>query len=412
MILKLFPKNLTVRVLIALVLGIVFGFLFPEWGSQLKFLADYFIRLIKMVIAPIIFLTISLGIGNMEDMKQLGRIGGKAFLYFEIVSTFSLALGLAVVYWIKPGIGFDLSKIHDIDISTYTKAEATHGIIEFIGTMIPDNLVAAFAKGEMLPILLIAVLFGLAITRIGAPVKPLIATLEYFNKVFFGIVQIIMCFSPVAVFGAMAYTIGHFGVASLIPLAKLVACGYLTMALFVVIVLGGIGLYFGFNIFKVLKYIKEEIFLVLGTSSSETALPTVMDKLERAGCSKSVVGLVIPTGYSFNLDGTSIYLAMSVLFIAQAYNIHLTMLQLFSTLGIMMFTSKGAAAVPGSGFITLAATLASMPGQFIPVAGIALLLGVDRFMSEARSVTNLIGNTVATIVVAKTEKAFLDQGYF
>lgn len=406
------PKNLTVRVLIGLVLGVLFGCFFPDMGAQLKFLPDFFIRLIKLVIAPIIFLTVSLGIGGMEDMKKLGRIGGKAFLYFEIVSTFSLALGLVVVYWLQPGAGFDLSHVHAVDISTYTKAESTHGLIGFFGSMIPDNLVAAFAKGEMLPILLVSVLFGLAIARIGAPVRPLIQTFERLNRVFFGIVELIMCLSPVAVFGAMAYTIGKFGLVSLLPLGKLVASGYLTMALFVVLVLGAIGLYFKFNIFKVLRYIKEEIFLVLGTASSETALPTLMEKLQKAGCSKSVVGLVIPTGYSFNLDGTSIYLAMSVLFIAQAYHVPLTLFQLLYILGIMMLTSKGAAAVPGSGFITLAATLASMPGQLIPVAGIALLLGVDRFMSEARSVTNLIGNTVATVVVAKMEGEFLDQGAF
>ncbi len=412
MISQFLPKNLTVRVLVALALGIGFGFLFPELGSQLKFLADFFIRLIKMVIAPIIFLTIALGIGSMEDMAQLGRIGGKAFLYFEIVSTLSLLLGLAVVHYVQPGAGFDLSHVHATDISTYTHAKTTHTLLEFVGNMIPDNIVAAFAHGEMLPILLIAVVFGLAIAKLGEPVRPLIPILEYFSRVFFGIVQIIMCFSPLAVFGAMAYTIGHFGVTALLPLAKLVACGYLTMALFVVIVLGGLGLYFDFNIFKLLKYIKEEIFLVLGTASSETALPALMDKLERSGCSKSVVGLVLPTGYSFNLDGTSIYLAMSVLFIAQAYHVPLTLFQLAYILGIMMLTSKGAAAVPGSGFVTLAATLSSMPGQLIPVAGIALLLGVDRFMSEARSVTNLIGNTVATVIIAKTEKAFLNRGYF
>jgi aerobic C4-dicarboxylate transport protein len=399
-------KNLTVRVIIGIILGIVVGFLFPEFGAQLKVLADVFIKLIKMVIAPIVFFTVVIGIGSMGDLKKVGRIGGKALLYFEVVTTFALAIGIVVVNIVKPGVGFNTSAVEGGDISQYTQqAEATnHGAVEFLVSIIPDNIVAAMAKGELLPILFFAVLFGLATAALGEKAKPVIKLFEQLTDIFFGIVNMVMKVSPIAAFGAMAYTIGKFGLGSLVALGKLMASVYITMFLFIVVVLGAIAKFYRFNIFKFISYIKEEILLVLGTSSSESALPKMMEKLEKYGCSKSVVGLVIPTGYSFNLDGTSIYLSMAAIFIAQAYGIDLTIWQELTLLGVLMLTSKGAAGVTGSGFITLAATLAVFP--MIPIEGLALLLGVDRFMSEARAITNLIGNGVATVVVSKMENEF------
>jgi aerobic C4-dicarboxylate transport protein len=399
-------KNLTVRVIIGIILGIIVGFVFPELGAQLKVLADVFIKLIKMVIAPIVFFTVVIGIGSMGDLKKVGRIGGKALIYFEIVTTFALAIGIVVVNIVKPGVGFNTSAVEGGDISQYTQqAEATnHGAVEFLVSIIPDNIVAAMAKGELLPILFFAVLFGLATAALGEKAKPVIKLFEQLTDIFFGIVNMVMKVSPIAAFGAMAYTIGKFGLGSLVALGKLMASVYITMFLFIVVVLGAIAKFYGFNIFKFISYIKEEILLVLGTSSSESALPKMMEKLEKYGCSKSVVGLVVPTGYSFNLDGTSIYLSMAAIFIAQAYGIDLTIWQELTLLGVLMLTSKGAAGVTGSGFITLAATLAAFP--MIPVEGLALLLGVDRFMSEARAITNLIGNGVATVVVSKMENEF------
>ncbi|MDE3837858.1 glutamate/aspartate:proton symporter GltP [Bacillus methanolicus] len=399
-------NNLTVRVIIGIILGIIVGFLFPEYGEKLKVLADVFIKLIKMVIAPIIFFTVAIGIGSIGDLKKVGRIGGKALIYFEIVTTFALAIGIIVVNLVKPGVGFNTSAVEGGNISEYTKqAEATsHGAIEFLVGIIPDNIVAAMAKGELLPILFFAVLFGISMSAMGEKAKPVVTLFEKLTDVFFGIVNMIMKVSPIAAFGAMAFTIGKFGLGSLFLLGKLMGSVYITMFLFIVLVLGGIAKFYKFNIFKFLAYIKEEILLVLGTSSSESALPKLMEKLEKYGCSKSVVGLVVPTGYSFNLDGTSIYLSMAAIFIAQAYGIDLTIWQELTLLGVLMLTSKGAAGVTGSGFITLAATLAAFP--MIPVEGIALLLGVDRFMSEARAITNLIGNGVATVVVSKMENEF------
>ncbi|MFC3883907.1 dicarboxylate/amino acid:cation symporter [Bacillus songklensis] len=399
-------NNLTVRVIIAIILGIGVGFLFPEFGAQLKVLADIFIKLIKMVIAPIIFFTVVIGIGSMGDLKKVGRIGGKALLYFEIVTTFALAIGILVVNIIKPGTGFNTSAVEGGDISQYTTqaAEAQHGFIEFIMGIIPDNAVAAMANGELLPILFFAVLFGLATAALGEKAAPVITLFERLTDIFFGIVNMIMKVSPIAAFGAMAYTIGNFGLGSLVSLGKLMGSVYITMFLFIILVLGAITKFYGFSILKFIAYIKEEILLVLGTSSSESALPKMMERLEKYGCSKSVVGLVVPTGYSFNLDGTAIYLSMAAIFIAQAYGVDLTIWQELTLLGILMLTSKGAAGVTGSGFITLAATLAAFP--MIPVEGIALLLGVDRFMSEARAITNLIGNGVATVVISKMENEF------
>ena len=399
-------KNLTVQVLIAIVLGIIVGALFPEFGAKLKILADIFIKLIKMLIAPIIFLTVVIGIGSMGDVKKVGKIGGKALLYFEIVSTFALAIGLIVVNIVQPGKGFNTEAANGADVSQYTQAaaETEHGFGAFIMNIIPENVVGALANGELLPVLFSAVLFGIAAAAIGAPAKPVITFFEQVADIFFKIVNMVMKVSPIGAFGAMSYTIGNFGLKSLGNLGFLMLSVYITMFIFIAVILGLITRYFGFNIFKFIKYIKDEIFIVIGTSSSESALPSMMRKLENYGCSKQVVGLVVPTGYSFNLDGTSIYLSMAAMFIAQAYGVDLDIWHQITLLAILMLTSKGAAGVTGSGFITLAATLAAFP--MIPVEGIALLIGVDRFMSEARAVTNLIGNGVATVVVSKMEKEF------
>ncbi|MGE7687798.1 dicarboxylate/amino acid:cation symporter [Lysinibacillus sp. NPDC097214] len=399
-------KNLTVQVLIAIVLGIIVGATFPEFGAQLKILADIFIKLIKMLIAPIIFLTVVIGIGSMGDVKKVGKIGGKALIYFEIVSTFALAIGLIVVNIVQPGKGFNTEAANGADVSQYTEAAAAteHGIGAFIMQIIPDNVVGALANGELLPVLFSAVLFGIAAAAIGEQAKPVITFFERVADIFFKIVNMVMKVSPIGAFGAMSYTIGNFGLKSLGNLGFLMLSVYITMFIFIVVIIGLISRYFGFSIFKFIKYIKDEIFIVIGTSSSESALPSMMRKLENYGCSKQVVGLVIPTGYSFNLDGTSIYLSMAAIFIAQAYGVDLDVWHQITLLAILMLTSKGAAGVTGSGFITLAATLAAFP--MIPVEGIALLIGVDRFMSEARAVTNLIGNGVATVVVSKMEKEF------
>jgi aerobic C4-dicarboxylate transport protein len=401
-------RSLTTQVLIAIVIGIIFGALFPKTGADLKVLSDIFVKMIKMVIAPIIFLTIVAGIAGMGDMKKVGRIGGKALLYFEIVSTFSLAIGILFAAIFKPGSGFNAHGAKG-DISQFTQqaADSSHSFMDFIMGIVPDNFFGALASGQLLPILFLAVLFGIALSGLGESGKPVLSLLEKLSEVFFRIVNIIMYYSPIAAFGAIAYTIGQFGLGSLVSLGKLFALTVLAMVVFIVVVLGLIARFYGINIFKFISYIKEEIFLVLGTSSSESALPRMVEKLEKYGCSKSVVGLVIPTGYSFNLDGTSIYLSMAALFIAQAFGVHLSFAQEATLLGLLMLTSKGAAGVTGSGFVTLAATLTAFPA--VPVAGIALLLGVDRFMSTARALTNLIGNGVATVIISKSEKEFDDN---
>ncbi|MEK4627613.1 MAG: dicarboxylate/amino acid:cation symporter [Solibacillus sp.] len=400
-------KNLTVQVIVAIILGIIVGAIWPEFGASLKILADLFIKLIKMLIAPIIFLTVVIGIGSMGDMKKVGKIGGKALLYFEIVSTIALAIGICVAVIINAGAGIDTSKAGDADISKYTTAAEENsdaGLGGFIYNIIPDNFFGALANGDLLPTLLCAVLFGIAAAALGEKSKPVISFCEQVSEIFFKIVGMVMKVSPIGAFGAMAYTIGNFGLGSLKSLGLLMVAVYITMFLFIVVVLGLIARFYGFNIFKYIAYIKDEIFLVIGTSSSESALPSMMRKLENLGCSKQVVGLVVPTGYSFNLDGTSIYLSMAALFIAQAYGVDLSWIEVITLLGVLMITSKGAAGVTGSGFITLAATLAAFP--MVPVEGIALLIGVDRFMSEARAVTNLIGNGVACVIVSKSEKEF------
>ena len=405
MISRLF-RNLTFQVLVAVSLGILLGVVAPDTAKSLKPLGDTFINLVKMVITPIIFLTIVHGIASMADLRRLGRVGGKALLYFELVSTLALAIGLIIVNVTKPGAGLDISTMQLGDVSKYTTAGAQQSTLEFLLHIVPSNIVAAFASGELLPVVFFSVLFGVALTAVGDAGRDIADLLVRFQAVFFKIVSMVMVLAPIGAFGAMAYTVGAFGLKTLVPLARLMLDVYLTMAVFVFVVLGLICRAYGFRIWKFLRFIREEILLVLGTSSSEAALPRMLIKLEQYGCAKPVVGLVIPTGYSFNLDGTSIYLSMATIFIAQVYKVDLSITQQLTLLGILMLTSKGAAGVTGSGFIVLASTLAAT--RTVPVEGVALLLGVDRFMSEARAITNLIGNGVATLVVSRSEGAFDD----
>ncbi len=401
---KPFYKVLYVQVLIAIVLGVLLGVFYPELGTAMKPLGDGFIKLIKMIIAPVIFCTVVAGIAGMQDMKKIGRVGGKALIYFEVVSTFALAIGLIVANLAKPGAGFNVDPAHldSSSIAQYTTNAHAQTTTEFIMHIIPTTFVDAFATGNILQVLLVAILFGFALSMMGERGRPVTKFIDDIAHVIFGIVNIVMKVAPIGAFGAMAFTIGKYGIASLLPLAKLMGSFYLTCALFVFIVLGVIAKFTGFSIFKFIKYIKEELLIVLGTSSSESALPNLMRKLEKLGCSKPVVGLVVPTGYSFNLDGTNIYMTMAALFVAQATNTDLTLTQELTILLVAMLTSKGASGITGAGFITLAATLAVVPT--IPVAGMALILGIDRFMSEARALTNFIGNGVATVVVSKWEK--------
>ena len=399
-------RNLTFQVIVAVSLGVLVGVVAPDTGKSLKPLGDTFINLVKMVITPIIFLTIVHGIASMADLRKLGRVGGKALLYFEIVSTFALAIGLVIVNITKPGAGLDVTQLTLGDVSKYTTAAKDQSMLEFFLHIVPSNVFAAFASGDLLPVVFFSVLFGVALTAVGDAGRDLIDLLVRLQAVFFRIVHLVMKVAPIGAFGAMAYTIGAFGLKTLLPLGRLMLDVYLTMAVFIFIVLGSICRLYGFRLLKFLRFIREELLLALGTSSSESALPRMLIKLERYGCDKSVVGLVIPTGYSFNLDGTSIYLSMAAIFIAQVYNVDLSVSQQLTLLGILMLTSKGAAGVTGSGFIVLASTLAAT--NMIPVEGVALLLGVDRFMSEARTITNLIGNGVATLVIARSENAFDD----
>jgi len=398
--------NLTFRVLLAVTIGVILGVVNPELAKQMKPFGDTFVKLVKMVIGPIIFLTIVIGISNIADVKKIGRVGGKAFIYFEIVSTIALAIGLTVVNLTKPGAGLDASKLSGGDVSAYATQARQMGFVDYLMHIVPASPVEAFAQGEILQIVFFAVLFGMAIVTMPVNVAPLTDVLEKLLEVMFRIVQLIMKVAPFGAFGAMAFTVGTFGLKTLIPLGRLMLDVYTTMALFIFIVLNLIARYYKFSLLAFLNYIREEILLVLGTSSSEAALPRMMQKLERYGCARPVVGLVIPTGYSFNLDGTSIYLTMATIFLAQVYGKDLPLTQQLMILGILMITSKGAAGVTGSGFIVLASTLSSV--HVIPIEGIALLLGVDRFMSEARAITNLIGNGVATLVIARSENAFDD----
>ncbi len=400
-------RNLTVQVLVAVAIGVLIGVIAPDTGKALKPIGDTFINLVKMVITPIIFLTIVHGIASMADLRKLGRVGGKALLYFEVVSTLALAIGLVIVNVTKPGAGLDISSLAAGDASRFATAAKEQGVLEFLLHIVPSNVVAAFAGGELLPVVFFSVLFGVALTAVGDAGRDLIDLLVRLQAVFFRIVHIVMRVAPLGALGAMAYTVGAFGLKTLLPLGRLMLDVYATMAVFIFVVLALICRAFGFRIWTFIRYIREEILLVLGTSSSEAALPNMLEKLERYGCAKPVVGLVIPTGYSFNLDGTSIYLSMATIFIAQVYGIDLSIGQQLTLLGILMLTSKGAAGVTGSGFIVLASTLAAT--RTVPVEGVALLLGVDRFMSEARAITNLIGNGVATLVVARSEGAFDDE---
>ncbi|MEP6991511.1 MAG: dicarboxylate/amino acid:cation symporter [bacterium] len=396
--------NLTFQVLVAISLGVLLGLFAPGTARAMKPVGDTFINLVKMIITPVIFLTIVLGIANMSDLKKVGRVGGKALLYFEIVSTFALAIGLIIVNITRPGDGLDVSSLAKGDVSKYAEAGKSLTFVDFLTHIVPSSVVGAFATGDVLQVVFFAVLFGVSLAYIGERGQPITDWLERLSEVFFRIVALVMKVAPIGAFGAMAYTVGAFGVRSLLPLGRLMLDVYLTMAIFIFVVLNLILRAYGFSLWEYLKFIREEILIVLGTSSSEAVLPRMLDKMERYGCARSVVGLVIPAGYSFNLDGTSIYLSMATLFVAQAFHVHLSLVQQLSVLGVLMLTSKGAAGVTGSGFIVLASTLSAM--RVVPVEGLAILLGVDRFMSEARAITNLIGNGAATLVVARSEQAF------
>ncbi len=400
---KPFYKILYVQVLFAITLGVLLGIFYPKLAVDMKPFGDGFIKLIKMIIAPVIFCTVVAGIAGMQDMKKIGRVGGKALLYFEVISTFALAIGLLVANVLRPGAGFNANPalLDTKSIAEFTAKAKGQSTVDFIMNIIPNTAVDAFAKGDILQVLLFAILFGFALSLLGERGKPITKLVDDLSHVIFGVVGIIMKVAPIGAFGAMAFTIGKFGIAALLPLASLMGAFYLTCALFIVCVLGTVAWLTGFNIFRFIAYIKEELLIVLGTSSSESALPALMRKLEKLGCSKPVVGLVVPTGYSFNLDGTNIYMTMAALFVAQATNVDLTLGQQLTILGVAMLTSKGASGITGAGFITLAATLAVVPT--VPVAGMALILGIDRFMSECRALTNIIGNGVATVVVSKWE---------
>ena len=402
---RAFYKSLYFQVLVAIVIGVGLGHFYPETGAAMKPLGDAFIKLIKMIIAPIIFCTIVVGIAGMEDMKKVGKTGGYAVLYFEVVSTIALIIGLIIVNVWQPGAGMnvDPTTLDTKGIDKYVGPGKMQSTVDFLINIIPTSVVDAFAKGDMLQVLFFSVLFGYAMHAFGERGKPVFDLIEKLSHVLFGIVGVIMKVAPIGAFGAMAYTIGKHGLGSLVQLANLMGAFYLTCVIFVFVVLGTIAKLHGFSIVKLIKYIKEELFLVLGTSSSESALPRLMAKMENAGAEKSVVGLVVPTGYSFNLDGTSIYLTMAAVFIAQATNTPLDLEHQITLLLILLLTSKGAAGVTGSGFIVLAATLSAV--GTVPVAGLALILGIDRFMSEARALTNFVGNSVATLVVAKWCKA-------
>lgn len=397
--------SLFLQVLVAVIAGIALGVIDPPLGEKMKPLGDGFVKLIRMMIAPVIFCTVVTGIAGIGDMKKLGRVGIKSLLYFEVVTTAALVIGLAVVTIFHPGSGInaDPATLDAKSVAQYTTSGAHLSTADFLLNIIPDQFANAFARGEILQVLLLAILFGVALANFDQG-KPVVDAFHYINHLLFAMINYIMYVAPIGAFGAMAFTIGKFGIKALLPLANLMLCFYLTSAVFVFLVLGAIARAYGFRVWKLLKYLKEEFVIVLGTSTSESALPSLMKKLENVGCAKSVVGLVVPSGYSFNLDGTSIYLTIAALFVAQATNTHLSVAQEVQLLLVLMLTSKGAAAVTGGGFITLAATLSSL--GTVPVAGIALLLGIDRFMSQMRSLVNLAGNAVATVVVSKWEKEF------
>ena len=395
-------RTLYVQVLVAVVAGALIGYLWPETGVALKPLGDGFIKLIKMLIGPIVFCTVVLGISGMEDLKKVGRTGGLALVYFEVVSTIALLIGLVVVNVVRPGAGMhvDPATLDTSAVAQYTsQAQQAGGFADHVLNVIPTTIIGAFASGDVLQVLLFSVLFGFALHAVGGRALALYAMIEQLSSALFRIVGWIMRLAPIGALGAMAFTIGKYGVGALLSLGKLMACFYLTCLLFVFVVLGSIARAAGFSLWRFLRYIREELFIVLGTSSSESVLPRMMSRLESLGADRSVVGLVIPTGYSFNLDGTAIYLTMAAVFIAQATDTPLGLGQQLGLLAVLLLTSKGAAGVTGSGFIVLAATLSAV--GHVPVAGVALILGIDRFMSEARSLTNLVGNGVATLVVAR-----------
>ena len=399
-----FYKILYVQVLIAIAIGILLGVTYPSWGVAMRPLGDGFIKLIKMIIPVIIFCTVVSGISGMQDARSVGRVGGKAIVYFEVVSTIALFIGLIVANVLRPGDGFnaDSSTLDKGSISEYTTRAEGQSMTDFLMNIIPDTVVGAFASGQVLQVLFFSVLFGFALSAMGSRGDGVRHGIDSLANVIFRVLAIIMKVAPIGAFGAMAFTVGRYGLAALLPLMKLMAAFYITAFFFVLIVLGAICRAIGFSIFKFIGYIKEELLIVLGTSSSESALPSLMLKLEKLGCPKPIVGLVVPAGYSLNLDGTNIYMTMAALFVAQATNTDLTMFQQFTLLGVAMITSKGAAGVTGSGFVTLAATLAVVPT--IPIEGMALILGIDRFMSECRALTNFIGNGVAAMFVAHWEK--------
>jgi aerobic C4-dicarboxylate transport protein len=405
---KKFYQHLYFQVIFAIIVGILLGHFYPVLGEDMKPLGDAFIKLVKMIIAPVIFLTVSTGIAGMRDLSKVGRVVGKAMIYFLTFSTLALIIGMVVANVVQPGAGLhiDPASLDAKSVASYSAKAHEQTLIGFLMNIIPNTVVGAFSGGDILQVLFFSVLFGIALGAVGDKGKPVLEFLQSISVAFFKLVAMLMKAAPIGAFGAMAFTIGKYGIGSIANLAMLVGTFYLTSLLFVLIVLGGVARYNGFSIIKLIKYIREELLLVLGTSSSEAALPTLMEKMEHAGCSKPVVGLVVPTGYSFNLDGTNIYMTLAALFIAQAVDIHLPIGDQILLLLVAMLSSKGAAGITGAGFITLAATLSVVPS--VPVAGMALILGVDRFMSECRALTNLVGNAVAAIVVARWEGE-LDQ---
>jgi len=406
---KKFFSNLTVQVLLAITLGVLVGAFFPGFAPNAKLISQSFINMISMLIAPIIFLTIVLGIAHMGDMKKVGRVGGKALLYFEIVTTLAIGIGMIVANVLKPGVGVKPAGGDVAKLQTYTDQAKEINWLEFFTHIIPHNVFASFTEGNILQILFFAILFGYGLNKMGESGHSVLKGMDKIKTVFFNIMKAVMRLAPLGAFGGMAFSVGTYGIHTLLPMAKLMGSVYLTCILFIFIVLNGICMYFKFSLWSYLKYIRQEILIVLGTSSSESVLPSMMQKMENIGCDKSVVGLVIPTGYSFNLDGTAIYLSMAVIFLTQVFDINLSIGQQLSVLAVLMVTSKGAAGVTGSGFIVLASTLTAL--KIMPVEHIAILLGVDRFMSEARAITNMIGNGIATIVIAKSEGEFDQEKY-
>jgi aerobic C4-dicarboxylate transport protein len=402
-------KILYVQVLIGIGLGIICGWLFPSFANIAKGISDTFINMIRMIIAPVIFCSIVTGIAGAGDMKKVGRVGVKALIYFEIVSTLALVIGLVVANLIRPGAGVVHSNSQTSQVSDIAKQAESFSWGDFFSHIVPSNIVDSFAKGDILQILFFSILFAVGLKQMGAAGKKMIQGLNDINHVIFNILRIVMKLSPIGAFGGMAYTIGKFGFSTLLVLGKLMACFYITGLLFIFIILNIICRMYGFSLWKLLVYIREEILIVFGASSSEAGLPSVMKKLEDAGCEKEIVGLVIPTGYSFNLDGTTIYLSMSVIFLAQVFQIDLGLGQQLAIIGILLITSKGAAGVTGSGFIVLASTLTAM--KVIPLEGLALLIGVDRFMSEGRALINFMGNAIATVVISKSEKSIDEDLY-